>query len=85
MTEQPRNDPRSAWRKRAGNPLMYDTIGATQFAIPILFLGLRERHKLLEIGAGILRAARFLIPFLDDGHYCGVEPNTESVRLADRA
>lgn len=60
---------------------MYDTIGATQFAIPILFFGLRERHKLLEIGAGVLRAARFLIPFLDDGHYCGVEPNTESVRL----
>src|SRR5262245_27346655 len=81
MLEQTNNDPRSAWRKRAGNPLMYDTIGATQFAILTLFFGLRERHKLLEIGAGVLRAARFLIPYLDAGHYCGVEPNTESVRL----
>jgi hypothetical protein len=35
----------------------------------------------LEIGAGTLRAARFIIPYLDAGHYCGVEPNTESVRL----
>lgn len=66
---------------RVGNPLMYDTIGATQFAILTLFFGLRERHKLLEIGAGSLRAARFLIPYLDAGHYCGVEPNTESVQL----
>jgi len=81
MIEQPKNDPRSAWRKRAGNPLMYDAIGATQFAILTLFFGLRERHKLLEIGTGVLRAARFLIPYLDAGHYCGVEPNTESVRL----
>ena len=60
---------------------MYDTIGATQFAILTLFFGLRERHKLLEIGAGVLRAARFLIPYLDTGHYCGTEPNTESVRF----
>lgn len=42
--------------------------------------GLRERHKLLEIGAGSLRAARFLIPYLEVGHCCGVEPDTESVR-----
>jgi cyclopropane fatty-acyl-phospholipid synthase-like methyltransferase len=60
---------------------MYDTIGATQFAILTLFFGLRERHKLLEIGTGTLRAARFLIPYLDDAHYCGVEPNSESVGL----
>jgi len=60
---------------------MYDTMGAAQFAILTLFFGLRERHKLLEIGSGSLRAARFLIPYLDVGHYCGVEPNTEAVRL----
>jgi SAM-dependent methyltransferase len=81
MIEQSRDDSRHGWRKRVGNPLMYDTIGATQFAILTLFFGLRERHTLLEIGAGSLRAARFLIPYLDTGHYCGVEPNTESVRL----
>jgi hypothetical protein len=34
---------------------MYDTIGAAQVAIRTLFFGLRERHKLLEIGAGSLK------------------------------
>lgn len=81
MTNDAQHDPRHQWRKRAGNPLMYDTIGATQFAILTLFFGLRERHKLLEIGTGTLRAARFLIPYLDPGHYFGVEPNSESLRL----
>jgi SAM-dependent methyltransferase len=75
------DDPRRRWRMRAGNFLMYDTIGATQFGILTLFFGLRERHKLLEIGTGPLRAARFLIPYLNEGHYWGVEPKTESVRL----
>jgi len=79
--EPPKDDPRHRWRMRAGNHLMYDTIGSTQFAILTLFFGLRERHKLLEIGSGPLRAARFLIPYLDEAHYCGVEPNSESVRL----
>jgi cyclopropane fatty-acyl-phospholipid synthase-like methyltransferase len=60
---------------------MYDTIGATQLSILTLFFGLRERHKLLEIGAGCLRAARFLIPYLDVGHYCGVEPDSKYVDL----
>lgn len=74
-------DPRQEWRARAGNHLMYDTIGAAQFAILTLFFGLRERHKLLEIGAGSLRAARYLIPYLDVEHYCGIEPDTQSVEL----
>lgn len=81
MTDEIKYEPRFQWRARAGNHLMYDTIGAAQFAILTLFFGLRERHKLLEIGAGSLRAARFLIPYLDAGHYCGVEPDSQSVQL----
>jgi cyclopropane fatty-acyl-phospholipid synthase-like methyltransferase len=81
MNEKTQADPRRKWRQRAGNPLMYDTMGATQFAILTLFFGLRERHKLLEIGAGSLRAGRFLIAYLDAGHYLGVEPDEESIRL----
>ena len=81
MPDQTMYDPRQEWRARAGNHLMYDTIGAAQFAILTLFFGLREQHKLLEIGAGSLRAARFLIPYLDPEHYCGVEPDTQSVQL----
>ena len=52
---------------------MYDTIGAAQVAIRTLFFGLRERHELLEIGAGSLSMGRFLIPYLDAGHCCEVE------------
>lgn len=81
MADETTYDPRHEWRARAGNHLMYDTIGAAQFAILTLFFGLREQHKLLEIGAGSLRAARFLIPYLDAEHYCGVEPDTRSVEL----
>jgi cyclopropane fatty-acyl-phospholipid synthase-like methyltransferase len=60
---------------------MYDTMGATQFAFLTAFFGLRESHKVLEIGSGSLRAARFLIPYLDTRHYCGVEPNAHAIRL----
>lgn len=81
MPDSTTYDSRIQWRARAGNHLMYDTIGAAQFAILTLFFGLREQHKLLEIGAGSLRAARYLIPYLDSGHYCGVEPDTHSVQL----
>jgi hypothetical protein len=74
-------DPRRQWREKAGNPLMYDTMGACQFAFLTLFFGLRENHRVLEIGSGSLRAGRFLINYLNADNYCGVEPNTESVRL----
>jgi len=72
---------RKRWRSWAGNYLMYDTMGAAQLGLLTLFFGLRERHKLLEIGSGSLRAARFLIPYLDTGHYCGVEPNAWAVQM----
>lgn len=72
-------DPRHAWRALAGNAYMYDTMGAAQFALLTLFFGLREHHRLLEIGAGSLRAARWLIPYLDTEHYCGVEPDRAAV------
>lgn len=63
------------WRRLAGNVLMYDTMGASQFSLLTLFFGLRESHKLLEIGSGPLRAGRFFIMFLEEGNYYGVEPN----------
>jgi SAM-dependent methyltransferase len=79
MTPSP--DPRHKWRHLAGNYRMYDTMGAAQFAIMALFFGLRDRHKVLEIGAGSLRAARHLIHYLDAGNYCGVEPKKDWVQL----
>lgn len=58
---------------------MYDTIGAAQFALLTLFFGLREHHKLLEVGAGSLRAGRLLIQYLAPDNYCGVEPLAEAI------
>jgi len=37
-------------------------------------LGLRDYHKLLDIGCGSLRAGRLFIPFLNKGCYYGIEP-----------
>jgi SAM-dependent methyltransferase len=39
-------------------------------------LGLRQDHRLLDVGCGSLRAGRLLIAYLEPGHYFGVEPNT---------
>jgi cyclopropane fatty-acyl-phospholipid synthase-like methyltransferase len=40
----------------------------------LTFLGLREHHILLDIGCGSLRAGKLFIPYLLEGHYCGIEP-----------
>jgi hypothetical protein len=57
-----------------GPPSQYDFMGATQFRL-LCALGLRDRHRLLDFGCGSLRAGRLLIPYLDPGHYFGLEPN----------
>ena len=69
------------WRRRAGNVFMYDTLGVSQLSLMTLFFGLRETHKLLEIGSGPMRAGRFFIMYLNEGNYFGVEPNTQSTEL----
>ncbi len=65
------------WRGYIGRPGLFDVIGGTQFSLLCLFLGLRETHKVLEIGCGCLRAGKFLISYLDEGNYCGIEPREE--------
>lgn len=52
----------------------HDLMSAQQFII-LIELGLREHHKLLDIGCGSLRAGRLLIPYLLKGNYYGIEPN----------
>lgn len=56
-----------------GRPEQYDFMGASQFRL-LCTLGLRSKHYLLDFGCGSLRAGRFLISYLDRGHYFGVEP-----------
>jgi hypothetical protein len=75
MANDPNNVADRPWRRLAGNELMYDTMGVSQISLLALFFGLREHHKLLEIGSGPMRAGRFFVLYLNKGNYCGVEPN----------
>ncbi len=61
-------------RAYVGPPKDYDLIAA--LTVGLLFAaGLRETHKLLDMGCGSLRAGRLLIPYLRPGNYFGIEPN----------
>lgn len=62
------------YRAYVGPPQQYDVMGATQFAL-LLYLGLRERHRVLDFGCGSLRLGRLLLPYLLEGGYSAVEPN----------
>jgi len=35
--------------------------------------GLNPEHRLLDYGCGVLRAGRYLIPYLNRGHYVGID------------
>lgn len=61
------------YRSHIGPSDFYDVQTAIQFNL-LTALGLRDRHCLLDIGCGSLRAGRLLIPYLQPGHYFGIEP-----------
>lgn len=63
-----------AYRSSVGMAGGYDLMGGMQFAL-LVGLGLREHHTLCDVGCGSLRAGRLLIPYLERGHYFGVEPS----------
>jgi SAM-dependent methyltransferase len=63
----------------SSNPGIYDFEGANQFNL-LTLLGLREDQYLLDIGCGSLRAGRLLIPYLQRGHYYGLEPDQKLVQ-----
>lgn len=42
--------------------------------------GLRSHHRFLDIACGSLRLGQYLIPFLDEGHYFGLEGEEALVR-----
>jgi SAM-dependent methyltransferase len=62
------------YRAYVGPPWQYDVMGAIQFGL-LIAAGMREVHRVADLGCGSLRAGRLLIPFLRPGHYFGVEPN----------
>jgi len=61
-------------RSYVGPEDKYDLVSAMQFNI-LTSLGLRETHKVLDIGCGSLRLGRLLIPYLSHNCYFGIEPN----------
>jgi len=63
-------------RARVGPAELFDVIGAQQFCV-LAGLGLREYHRLLDVGCGCLRGGRFFIPYLMRGAYCGLEPDMD--------
>jgi SAM-dependent methyltransferase len=66
------------YRAYVGPPENYDLISAMVFNL-LTCVGLRQHHRLLDIGCGSLRSGRLLIPYLDPGKYIGVEPNKRAV------
>ena len=58
----------------------FDIIAAKTFSL-LAEYGLREHHKVLDIGCGCLRVGRLLIVYLNKCNYVGVEPNGELVNI----
>ena len=68
----------AAHRKTVGPPERFDLMAGLQFSL-LFALGLREEHRLLDIGCGSLRAGRLFIPYLARGNYYGMEPKQDLV------
>lgn len=63
------------YRAYVGPPADYDLVSAMVFNL-LTSVGLRQHHKLLDIGCGSLRLGRLFIPYLNQTNYIGVEPNS---------
>ncbi|CAG0947608.1 hypothetical protein ANRL1_04330 [Anaerolineae bacterium] len=60
-----------------GGPLqVFETAGRKLLTV-LLSEGLTPSSNVLDIGCGCLRGGYWLIHFLDEGCYFGIEPNTE--------
>jgi cyclopropane fatty-acyl-phospholipid synthase-like methyltransferase len=62
------------YRAFVGPPQDYDLIGAMTFNL-LTTAGLRQHHRLVDVGCGSLRAGRLFIPYLNVGNYIGIEPH----------
>lgn len=62
------------YRAYVGPPQDYDLVSAMVFNL-LTSIGLRQHHRVVDIGCGSLRVGRLLIPYLNEGNYIGIEPN----------
>lgn len=67
------------YRAYVAVPADYDLTAASTFNL-LTLLGLRQQHRLVDVGCGSLRTGRLLIPYLNAGNYLGIEPNEWLVR-----
>jgi SAM-dependent methyltransferase len=74
----PRTDERDLpWYKHYGGGA-WDVQGQRQLDF-LREAGLRPQHYLLDVGCGTLRGGVKLVPYLDTGHYWGVDSNPEAL------
>jgi hypothetical protein len=57
---------------------LFEAAGREQLIV-LLEHALSFDSIVLDIGCGVLRGGRWIIPLLEPGHYCGIEPHRESV------
>lgn len=62
------------YRAYVGPPEDYDLVAAMTFGL-LTTLGMRQHHRVLDIGCGSLRVGRLLLPYLNRRGYTGLEPN----------
>lgn len=53
---------------------LWDDVGRLQFDV-LKEHGLQPQHRLLDVGCGALRGGVHFVPYLDPGHYCGLDSN----------
>src|SRR5579872_5391051 len=58
----------------------FESGGREQF-VYLLKAGLEPGSKVVDLGCGVLRCGYWLIHFLNEGNYCGIEPHPERLDL----
>ena len=58
---------------------MWDEIGKLQFDF-LVTNGLKPQHVFLDVACGCLRAGIHLIPYLETGHYLGIDKEADLIR-----
>lgn len=61
---------------------MWDEMGALQFDY-LVSQGLKPAHHLLDVGCGSLRAGVRFIPYLETGHYYGIDISVPILEAAE--